>query len=96
MILIAFDASGGSLAGIAAAARLAPSVLVPFTMRAIDRRHVAPMRFALIWVFAHTACELLRIDHETFLDVVVGGRSGGDHVRVLAAQRVDENNRRGQ
>ena len=41
-----------------------------------------------------TACETLRIDHDTFLDVVVGGRGGGDHVRVLADRRVDENKRR--
>ena len=41
-----------------------------------------------------TAGEVLRIDHDTFLDVVVGGRGGGDHVRVLADQRVDENKRR--
>jgi MFS family permease len=45
-------------------------------------------------VIAHTPCELLRIDHETFLDVVLGGRGGGDHVRVLAAERVEENKRR--
>lgn len=43
-------------------------------------------------VVAVTACEMLRIDHETFLDVVVGGRGGGDHVRVLADRRIDDNN----
>jgi hypothetical protein len=44
-------------------------------------------------VIGVTPCEVLRIDHETFLDVVVGGRGGGDHVRVLADRRVDENKR---
>jgi MFS family permease len=53
--------------------------------------HSAPRNASVV---AHTACELLRIDHETFLDVVVGGRSGGDHVRVLAARRIEENDRR--
>jgi hypothetical protein len=45
-------------------------------------------------VVGSTHSELLRIDHETFLDVVVGGRGGGDHVRVLADRRVEENHRR--
>ena len=45
-------------------------------------------------VVGSTSCEMLRIDHETFLDVVVGGRSGGDRVRVLADRRVEENERR--
>jgi hypothetical protein len=53
--------------------------------------HSAPRNASVV---AHTACELLRIDHETFLDVVVGGRSGGDHVRVLAARRINENHKR--
>ena len=45
-------------------------------------------------VIGVSSCEMLRIDHDTFLDVVVGGRGGGDHVRVLADQRMDENRRR--
>jgi hypothetical protein len=45
-------------------------------------------------VVASTSSRLLRLDHETFLDVVLGGRGGGDHVRVLAARRIDENRRR--
>ncbi len=52
VILVAFEAGGGSLAGLAAAAQLAPSVLVPVIIRWIDRGHVAPMRFALVWLFA--------------------------------------------
>ena len=51
VILVAFDVGGGSVAGLAAAAQLAPSILVPLVIRFIDRRHVAPMRFALIWIF---------------------------------------------
>ena len=45
-------------------------------------------------VVASAPSRLLRIDHEPFLDVVLSGRGGGDHVRVLAARRIDENNRR--
>lgn len=51
VILVAFEAGGGELAGLAAAAQLAPSVLVPVLIRWIDRGHVAPMRFTLIWLF---------------------------------------------
>jgi hypothetical protein len=55
VILVAFESGGGGLAGIAAAAQLAPSVLVPLIIRAVDRRHVAPMRFALVWLFFGSA-----------------------------------------
>lgn len=52
VILVAFEVGGGAVAGLAAAAQLAPSVAVPLVIRFIDRRHVAPMRFALIWMIA--------------------------------------------
>lgn len=55
VILVAFEAGGGGLAGLAAAAQLAPSVLVPIVIRWIDRGHVAPMRFTLVWLFVGLA-----------------------------------------
>lgn len=51
VILVAFESGGGAVAGVAAAVQLAPTVLVPFIIRWIDRGHVAPMRFALVWMF---------------------------------------------
>lgn len=68
-------------------ARLGPSELVGEIALIHEQPRVAD-------VVGVTACETLRIDHETFLDLVVGGRGGGDHVRVLADRRVDENNSR--
>lgn len=49
--LYAFEQGGASLAGIATAAQLAPAaLLVPLLIRFIERRGVAPMRFAIIWL----------------------------------------------
>lgn len=52
--------------------------------------HGAP-RNADVSALSHVS--LLRLDRETFLDVVVGGRGGGEHVEILAASRADENRR---
>jgi hypothetical protein len=68
-------------------ARLGRSGLVGEIALIHDRPRVAD-------VVGVSSCDLLRIDHETFLDVVLGGRGGGDHVRVLADRRVDENEQR--
>lgn len=61
VILVAFEVGGGGLAGLAAAAQLAPSVLVPVVIRWIDRGHVSPMRFTLVWLFASLVIGALAI-----------------------------------
>ena len=47
-------------------------------------------------VIARTDATVLRLDHATFLDVLLGGRGGGAHVEAIASARAAQNeNRRG-
>ncbi len=51
VIVIAYEVGGAGLAGIAAAAQLAPTAsLVPLLARTLEKRRTSPMRLSLLWM----------------------------------------------